>query len=249
MPSPARVFKDIPIDLEVCRADARCIYWVLDFTTDVDVIFSTVRFVADTIWHPEIARALSPHILADLFFDCLWNGRVMHGRSEHASSIGMALASVLSIRLSTGSGDEGLGELRERIESQVEWGHSSEPMFKSVVEVLKEVVRVPTRDERPMDWRHSDRIPRRLSTTQKLWLSRVILQTVWRWRCVKGPTGVFYVPGIEAICQTFTADGDQMPDILKTNIFLALAIALGVQIDIRDLYAPNDKCVTSQSSL
>jgi len=61
--SPTRVFKNIPIDWEVCRADVRCISWVLDSTTDIDVIFSTIRFAADTIWYPEIAGALSPHIL------------------------------------------------------------------------------------------------------------------------------------------------------------------------------------------
>ena len=43
------------------------------------------------------------------------------------------------------------------------------------------------------------------------------------------------------------ADGDQIPDILKTNLFLTLAISLGLQIDIHNLYAPNNKYVTSQS--
>ena len=88
MTSPTRVFEDTPVDWEVCRADVRCIYWVLDSTTDIDVIFSTVRFAADTIWYPEIARALSPHILADLFFDCLLDGWMISGKSGHASSMG-----------------------------------------------------------------------------------------------------------------------------------------------------------------
>jgi len=39
------------------------------------------------------------------------------------------------------------------------------------------------------------------------------------------------------------ADGSQTLVILKTNCFLILAIALGLQIDSRDLYPPNDKCV------
>jgi hypothetical protein len=75
-----------------------------------------------------------------------------------------------------------------------------------------------------------------------------MLQTVWRWRRVLGPTG-FHVYGMESICRTCAAGGDQMPNILKTNLFLILAISLGLQIDIRDLYAPNNKCVTSPSSL
>ena len=58
MPS-TRAFEDIPIDLEVCEADVRCIFWVLNSTTETDVILSTVRFAADTIWYPEVARALT----------------------------------------------------------------------------------------------------------------------------------------------------------------------------------------------
>ena len=50
------------------------------------------------------------------------------------------------------------------------------------------------------------------------------------------------------MCRAFAADSDQMPNILKTNLFLILAISLGLQIDICDLYAPDDKCVSSPSS-
>jgi len=244
---PPRVFEDTPIDWRVCEADVRCIYWVLDSTTDIDVIFSTVRFAADTVWYPEIARALSPCVLAGLFFDCLLDGRVVHGKSEHASSIGMALASVLSIRLSVGSEDEGLGELCERLESQVQWERSSEPTFKLVVEVLKLVARVPTRDGQFMGSEFSGSIPDFLSTTHRLWLSRVVLQIVWRWRCARGPTGVFNVFWMEETCRPSAADSEKIPNVLKINIFLALAIALGLQVDIRDLYPPNDEYVTFPS--
>ena len=179
---PTRVFGDISIDWEVCKADIRCISWVLDSTTDIDVIFSTVRFAADTIWYPEIAGALSPHVLADLFFDCLLDGQVMPGKSEHASSIGMALASILSVRLSMEPEDEGLRELCEQLVSQVQWEHSSEPMFLLVVAAFKLVASVPAPDKLFMGLELFQSLPNRLSTAHKLWLSRVILQTVWRWR-------------------------------------------------------------------
>ena len=78
---PTRVFKDISIDWEACKADARCISWILDSTTDVDVIFSTVRFAAEMTWYPEIATALSPHTLADLFFDCWMDGWYLASQS------------------------------------------------------------------------------------------------------------------------------------------------------------------------
>ena len=60
MTPPTRVFEDIPVDWEVRTADVRYVSWVLDSTTEIDVIFSTVRFATDMIWYPETARALSP---------------------------------------------------------------------------------------------------------------------------------------------------------------------------------------------
>ena len=243
---PAQVFKEISVDWEVCKADVRCIFWVLESTTDMDVIFSTVRFAADTVWYPEIARVLSPHILADLLFDCLLDGHVIPGKSEHASSVGMALVSVLSAQLGMEPENEDLKGLCEHLVSQVRWGHSSEPTFLLVVQVLTLIASVPTQDEPFMAWRHFHISPSHLSTAHKLWLSRVLLQTVWRWRRAQGPTGILYSYGMAPMCRTFAADGEQMPDILKTNLFLILAISLGLQIDIHDLYPPNNKCVNFQ---
>ena len=44
-------------------------------------------------------------------------------------------------------------------------------------------------------------------------------------------------------CWTFSAEGDNILTILKTNSFLTVAITLGPQIDIRGLHAPHNKCV------
>ena len=242
---PDRVFKDTPIDLEVCEADARCIYWVLDSTTEIDVIFSTVRFAADMIWYPEIARALSPHILADLFFDCLLDGGVIPGKSEHAGSIGMALASVLSVRLSMESEDESLRGLCEHLLSQIQWKFSPEPTFELVVAALTDVASVSSQDRSLLTSSFLHIGPDCPSAVHKLWLSRVILQTIWRRRRVQGPTGIFSSYEIGLIGRT---DGDRMPDIVKTNLFLALAISLGLVVDFRDLYAPNNRCVAFLSS-
>ena len=75
-----------------CETDVHCVAWLLYSSTYSDVIYSTVRFAADTIWYSEIARALSPHTLADLFFECLSDGRVVADKSDYAISIGMALS-------------------------------------------------------------------------------------------------------------------------------------------------------------
>lgn len=239
---PPRIFEDTSIDWEACKADTRCISWVLSSTTDVDVIHSTVRFAADTIWYPEIAGVLSPHILADLFFDCFLDGLVIPGKLEHAGSIGMALASVLSIQLTMEPESPALIELCEDIHRRIWRVPSSGSMSAFVAVALDSVAdipfHVPHLGSRELLLFQS--IPDHLSATQRLWLSRIVLQTFWRWRCAQGSTTVLNLNTIRDICQRFTPDDDQ---VLITNCFLAMAIGLGLNITIRDLYAPNNACV------
>jgi hypothetical protein len=63
---PPRIFEGPLIDRDGCKADAHDIIWM--------PYPSTIWFTADTIWHPEIARTLSPRILADLSFERLPDG-------------------------------------------------------------------------------------------------------------------------------------------------------------------------------
>ena len=239
---PTRIFEDIRIDRDGCKVDARCIAWVLYSTTDSDVIYSTVRFAADTIWYPEIATAISPQILANLFFDCLLDGQVIPDKSEHATSIGMALASVLSIHLSVEPESEGLNGVCRRITSDIQSGTTSEPILELVIEILKLVVQTPS----PVSDGHIAHsllygTPQHLSTTHKLWLSRVMLQTVWRWRRVHDPNTVLGFYPLPDICKGLMADGDQTLIILETNCVLTMAILVGLVLDVHDLYAPVDK--------
>ena len=243
--SPTRIFEDVSLDWDICDADARCISWVLGSTTDIDVIFSTVRFAADMIWYPEIVGALSPNILAELLSDCLLDRQVIPSKSEHASSIGMALASVLSIQLNMEPEDRGLKGLCERITSNVRYTSSSKPLFRLVVAVIIFVVSDPTQNEPFLDLEFSGNILDHLSTAHQLWLSRVMLQTIWRWRRVQGPGRIPVPYAMESICRTFTADNGHIPAILRTNRLLMMAISLGLQTDSRDLYAPINTYVVS----
>ena len=237
-----RIFEEIQIELDGCRTDTRCIAWVLYSTTDSDVIYSTVRFATDTIWYPEIARAISPHILANLFFDCLLDGHVIPDKSEHATSIGMALVSVLSIQLSVEPEGNGLKELCERISSDVEFVRRPGSTLQLVVEVLKFITwpPSPTPNGRVPEYLTPDGIPQHLPTMHKLWLSRVILQTVWRLRLIQDPTTVLDFVWFSNICELM-ADSDENPTILETNCILTMAILMGLVVDIRDLYAPVDR--------
>ena len=238
-PSPTRIFEDISINWEVCKAETRCISWILYATTDIDVIYSTVRFAADMVWYPETVGALSPHLLADLFLDCILDGRAIPGKSEYASSIGMALASVLSTQLTIGSKNQVLVGLCKRIRDSIEGVGSPEPMFVLVVCTLKFIVNPHAHKSLMLSPFWS--APSCLPATQKLWLSRIVLQTIWRIRCDKQPIGVDKIIGIELFCKTFAVDNDKLHAILKTNSFLIMAISLGLEIDICDLHAPNNK--------
>ena len=146
------------------------------------MIYSTVRFAADIIWYPQIAGGLSVHTLADLFFDCPLDEQVVPGKSERASSIGMALASVLSTQLTVEPENQALRELCDRIRNRIEWVPSSDPTFMLVVSTLVSIADTPTHvshmqsESLGLFWS----IPDDLSTTQKLWLSRIVLQTPWR---------------------------------------------------------------------
>jgi len=242
---PARIFEDIPIDWDAYKADILCISWILSTSTDADVIYSTVRFAADTIWYPEIVGTLSPHVLANFFFDCLLDGKVIPGKSEHMSSIGMALASVLGNHLITNPENWEFRDLCRRIGEDVHWPGWSDQTLSLVVSVLQFMADIGAHEcALDLACRRLGMItPDNLPTMQKLWLSRVTLQALWRWRCIEGPTWVPRIHQLNSICSILTADRSRNPSILKTNCFLTMAITLGLQIDIRDLYAPNNKCV------
>jgi len=243
--SPDRIFEDVFVDWEVLKADIRCISWVLSSTTDADVIYSTVRFAADMIWYPEVVETLSPHILAELFFHCLLDKKLIPGKSEHASSIGMALASVLSTQLTIEPMNQALGELCERIRICGDSRPSSEPMFMLVVHTLVSIATTPAPlppVEAENFWLFWD-VPDNLSTKHRFWLSRIVLQTLWRWRCVQEPTTVLGLSAVGQICRGFTTDNDQILATFKTNCFLTVAICMGLRIGVHDLYATSYRYV------
>ena len=251
IPPPVRIFEDTFFDWENCQADTRCVAWLLYFTTDSDMIFSTVRFAADFIWYPEIAGALSPHILTDLFFECQLDRRVVPGRAERGSLIGMTLASILSIQLCVEPRSEDLNQLCQRIVHNVDLSSSSEATFKLVASVLDFVAQTPF----PMvdggslgTGINRNPPPKHLPVTFKLWLGRMILQTVWRWRRLQHHTTTIDFFWIASTCQKLVAEGDRVPTIFKTTWILTLTICLGATVDIRDLFPPNNEYAAFLSS-
>jgi len=235
-------FGENRIDWEACKADARCISWILNFTTDSDVIFYGARFAADTIWYPKIADVLSSRTLTNLFLDCLSYGRVTPGQSEQASVIGMALASVLSIQLCMKPEREDLQRLSGHIRHYVNGISESEPTFLPGVGILKIVLETPYRASF-REWENtSDNLP----TTHKLCLSRVILQTVWRWRRIPDAPVVFNLEAMDLLCKGLMANDGHSHPTLKMHCLLTMAISLGHQVDdIDTLFITSDVYVIS----
>jgi len=245
-------FGEISIDWEVCKADTRCISWMLNSATDSDVVFCTARFAADMILYPEIADILSPRVLANHFLECLSDGRVVPGKLEHASVIGMALASVLSIQLCTEPKRGDLRSLNDSIHHYANLVSESEPTFLPGVEILRIVSQTPerVRSESLRKWDILSNISDDLPTTDKLCLSRMALQTVWRWRQVQDPTTVFSLEEIDSFCKGLMANGDHLLPALKIHCFLTMAISLGDPVgDIHILFSPDTECVISPSFL
>ena len=239
--SPIRIFDDVSLDWENCKADTRCIAWVLYSTTDTDMIFSTVRFAVDIIWYPEIAGALSPHTLADLFSECLLDRRVVPGRAEQAISIGMALASVLGIQLSVEPEREDLEELCKRITQHTNLLPSFEDTFELVASVLGFVAQTPVSIQDGGSLGISIRAPpKNLPSAFKVWFARVILQTAWRWRRVQHQTTI-NDPYWLVAKRGSLMDSSPVPTVFKTIWILILVTCIGVTVDIRDLYPSNNE--------
>ena len=251
-PGSSRVFEDIVVDWEAYKADIRCIPCVLDSTAGIDVILSAVRFATDMIWYPEFAGALSPHTLADLFFDCLLDGRIIPGKLEHAISIRIALASVLDVRLS-------IEALCQHLRDHVQWKFSlAEPesppplamaAFKLFVLSTPNALGVLFAPMAPgplwsVDhWALFWGVPDQLSVTHKPWLTRVVLQTLWRCQHVQKPTAESWITEIRLLVMKLMAGDGRSVVMLKTNCFLIAAVSLGFRIDFHDLYPPDNMCV------
>ena len=248
---PARIFEDtlegISVNWEVFKVDSRCIWWVLGYTTDLDVISSTSRYAVDKVWHPEIAGVVSPHVLADRFFDCFFSDKVIPGKSECASAIGVALGSVLSTRLVMEPESQELWELGRRIGEGIENVSLPDPTPFLVLGIVAQSV---GDDQMGVGLEIlADRsIVDSLSATTKLWLSRVVLQNFW-WRRLRqcDPTVILSLHPFQFLYEGGGTDGDDTPTTLKTNWFLTVAISLGLQVNSRDLYPPSTTCVSSST--
>lgn len=72
--------------------NASCITWILETSTDPDVIHSVIRFIPEVNWHRGIKTIPSLHILLDTFHGCLGaNGVVVPASRDKAYACRKAL--------------------------------------------------------------------------------------------------------------------------------------------------------------
>ena len=248
---PTRIFDDAHIDWVTHGADACCVVWVLCSTTDHDVILSSVRFAADIIWYPAIAGVLSPYVLAELLFGCFMDKQVRPGKVDQASSIAMALASVLCAQLCLDPKDEGLKELCARTMDGIDGlAGINGTIFSLVMWTLDLVVRpldpslkmpgVITPATPNLNFGVGSRETRGAGfITFKLWTARVLLQTMWRWRQNYDHNTVICLPKTNSVIRVLFDTADPTPPILKSTVSLTLAIGLGLRVDMYDTYIPD----------
>jgi len=211
-------FGEICIDWEGYKADIRCISWMLDYTTDSDVIFCAAQFATNTILYPEIANILSPRVLASHFLGCLSHGEVFPGKLEHANVIGMALASVLSVQLCLEPERGDLQRLSHSIHHYTNSVSESVPTFSPGVGILNIVLQTPVQGGSFQKWEVFSNIPHGLPMTDKLCLSSVVLQTIWRWRRIQVPNTVLVLEEIGPFCKGLVANGDHISSTLKKTV-------------------------------
>ena len=247
---PTRIFDDAHIDWVTQGADARCVAWVLHSTTDHDVILSSVRFAADIIWYPAIAGAIPPSALAELFFGCFMDKQLRPGKVEQASAVAMALASVLSTQLCLDPENDDLKRLCKRIMSGLDGLQDANgTTFSLATWILNLVIRpldpslklpgviIPVTPD-PAAWMPSETRGAGFITF-KLWMARVLLQTMWRWRQRYDSNTVICLPNATSVFPFLFDTTTSTPTIFKSTVSITLAIGLGLRVDIHDTYIPD----------
>lgn len=78
----------------------------------------------------------------------------------------------------------------------------------------------------------------------KVWLSRLILQTICRRRRFQGESALVINPGdMGLLCGRLMADGSPVTAAFRANVMFILAVCLGLTIDARDLCIPDTEYV------
>lgn len=73
----------------------------------------------------------------------------------------------------------------------------------------------------------------------RLWIARVLLQTMWWWKRSYDPNTIICHPKADLVIRALFHSTDPAPFIFKSSLALALAIGLGRKVDVYDTYIPD----------
>ena len=204
------------------RNDSGCVLWIMEASSNADVLLFTFRFAAEIVWYPQIARSLCPHRVADFFFDCFLDGNIIPGMEERACYIASTLTSILNIRACMNQDLETIKAIGEQV---LALNHRIHPD----IWVAWWSLRITFRD------RVLNCPPLRKDATPSfcIWLSRMILQSVY-WRQLKnGGCDIYY---FEGGFEQLVKYREVTPNAVILNLVLACAVSLGLRLGVIDLH-------------
>ena len=223
---PSPLFDAKLVKWDQHRDDSECVLWVMDASTDADVLFFTFRFAAEIVWYPEIAKSLCPHRVAGLFFDCFLDGNIIPGMEQRACYTASTLASALNIRACMKHDLESTRAIGERV---LTLNHEIHPdiwvaWWSLLITFSDRVTRCPP-------------LPKDPSVAFCIWLSRMVLQSVyWRLEMNGGCDISHFEGGFEQLVKYREAP----PNAVILNLVLACAVSLGLRLNPMDLHVSDN---------
>ena len=219
---PSPLFDPKLVKWDQHRDDSECVLWVMEASTDADVLLFTFRFAAEIVWYPAIARSLCPRRVAGFFFDCFLDGNIIPGMEERACYIAYTLASTLNIRSCMSYDLDTVRSIGERV---LTLNHETHPdlrvaCWSLMITFNDEITSCPS-------------LRKDASPAFCTWLSQMVLQSVY-WRQKKGE--ICPIPYFESAFSRLVKNRKDPPNSVILNLFLACAVSLDIRLDLMDLH-------------
>ena len=208
------------------RNDSGCVLWIMEASSDADVLLFTFRFAAEITWYPQIARSLCPHCVAGFFFDCFLDGNIIPGMEERASYIAFTLASILNIHTCMKYDLESTGKIKEQVLALNYESHSDIQLawWSLLITSGENITDCPPLREDA-------------SAAFCIWLSRMVLQSVYWKQANSGRCNIaFYEGGFEQLVMYRKTT----PNAVVLNLVLACAVSLGLCLNLMDLHVSDN---------
>ena len=226
---PSPLFDTKLVKWDQHKNDSGCVLWIMEASSDADVLLFTFRFAAEIAWYPQIARSLCPHRVADFFFDCFLDGNIIPGMEERACYIASTLASILNIRACMNQDLEIVKAIGEQVLALNNEIHPDIWVaWWSLLITFEDRVTgcPPLRGDAPASF--------------CIWLSRMVLQSVY-WRQARD--GECHISCYEGGFEQLVMYRKVPLNAVILNLLLACAVSLGLRLNLQDLHMSDNSLV------